>query len=315
MTRKTPARGRALAATLALLAVPPLVALAEGVAFHRHNRPNLSLVSSGERREALLHVPRTLDPAAPTPLVVSLHGAGGWPALERDLTGWDATADREGFLVAYPAGVGGWGTRGWRVQRREGLRKDVRFVEDLIDAIGSRYPLDPDRIYVDGLSNGGGMAFALSCSIPDRLAAVGMVAAAQTLPWNWCPDPSPVPMIDFHGTADPVVPYEGGSSWIGAVVFPDVEDWAARWARRNGCGIEPGEVSVAVDVTRRTYEGCAADASVTLYTIRGGGHTWPGGMPLPEWFLGPTSRGVDATERMWAFFRAHPRSRREGAGS
>ena len=80
--------------------------------------------------------------------------------------------------------------------------KDVRFISELIDTIASAYNIDRSRVYANGLSNGGGMSFALSCTMPDRVAAVGMVGAAQLLPFEWCADRHPVPMIDFHGTAD-----------------------------------------------------------------------------------------------------------------
>jgi polyhydroxybutyrate depolymerase len=64
---------------------------------------------------------------------------------------------------------------------------------------------------------------------------------------------------------------------------------------------------VAADVTRLEYTNCANNAAVVLYTIRGGGHTWPGGKPMPEWLLGRTGRSIDATSQMWAFFREHQR--------
>jgi polyhydroxybutyrate depolymerase len=79
----------------------------------------------------------------------------------------------------------------------------------------------------------------------------------------------------------------------------------ANWARRNRCAPNPIESVVAADVTRLEYTNCANDAGVVLYTIRGGGHTWPGGKPMPEWMLGRTSRNIDATSQMWAFFREH----------
>jgi polyhydroxybutyrate depolymerase len=81
-----------------------------------------------------------------------------------------------------------------------------------------------------------------------------------------------------------------------------VPSWTATWARRNQCAADPVDSVVAVDVVRRTYVHCAASAPVVLYTIRGGGHTWPGGMELPEWFVGRTTRSIDATQLMWAFF-------------
>jgi polyhydroxybutyrate depolymerase len=158
------------------------------------------------------------------------------------------------------------------------------------------------------------MAFVLSCKLSDRIAAVGMVGAAQLLPWSWCTDRRPVPMIAFHGTADPLAPYNGGSSWVVRERLPNVETWTANWTRRNRCAPNAVKSPVAADVTRREYTECADDAAVVLYTIQGGGHTWPGGKPLPEWLAGPTSRSIDATREMWAFFRAHPLSREQRSG-
>jgi len=299
-------RKRVLAAVLVLLGLPVGLALIEAVSYNVRNRNNGTLVSSGEKREYLLYVPRSYDRSRPTPLVISLHGAGIWPAAQRDISRWNELAESRGFLVVYPAGIGGDGPRIWHVDRGAGLLRDVRFIAELIDTLEAAYNIDPARIYANGLSNGGGMAFVLSCTLSDRIAAVGLVAAAQTLPWSWCTDPRAVPMIDFHGTADPVVPYQGRTSWISSRPFPDVSTWAANWARRNQCAAIPVESVVAPDVDRLEYTGCADDAAVVLYTIRGGGHTWPGGGPLPEWMVGPTSHGIDATSRMWAFFREHP---------
>ena len=183
--------------------------------------------------------------------------------------------------------------------------RDVRFLSELIDKLEADYNIDPSRIYANGLSNGGGMSFVLSCTLSDRIAAVGMVGAAQTLPWSWCTEHRAVPMITFHGTADAFARYNGGTSWVALEPFPAVPKWTANWARRNRCGPKPIESAVAADVTRREYPNCADDAAVVLYTLRGGGHTWPGGKPLPEWFVGPTSRSINATRQMWAFFREH----------
>jgi polyhydroxybutyrate depolymerase len=298
-------RNRVFAAVLVLLSLPAVLALSEAVTFHVRNRNN-GFVSSGERREYLLYVPRSYDARKPAPLVISMHGAAGWPAQQMDMDGWNRLAEREGFLVVYPSGVDGPGPRIWRAERGGGLQRDVRFISELIDKLESSYNIDPSRIYANGLSNGGGMTFVLSCTLSGRIAAAGLVAAAQTLPWSWCTDRRPVPMIAFHGTADPMVPYNGGTSWITPESFPSVSTWAANWARRNRCAPNPTESTVTAGVTRREFTNCADDASVVLYTIRGGGHSWPGGKPLPEWFVGPTSRSIDATAQMWAFFRAHP---------
>ncbi len=297
-------RWRVVGAVLVLISLPLLVALVEAASFHVRNRNNGSIVSSGEKREYRLYVPKSYDPTRPTPLVISMHGGGGWPVLQRDVSGWNRLADSHGFIVVYPAGLKVGGFRAWRVVHLgAGLHKDVRFISDLIDELEKAYNIDSTRIYANGLSNGGGMAFVLSCTLSDRIAAVGMVAGAQMLPFDWCEDHRPVPMISFHGTDDPVVPYEGGTSWVAPFPFPDVSEWAASWARRNRCGPDTVESVVAGDVTRRESTGCADDAAVVLFTIHGAGHTWPGGMVLPEWFLGSTSSGVDASGEMWSFFQ------------
>ncbi|HEY3112783.1 MAG TPA: PHB depolymerase family esterase [Gemmatimonadaceae bacterium] len=295
-----------LGAALALIGLPVVLVPIEAVSFYAANRDNGTFVSSGEKREYLLYVPRSYDRSKPTPLVISMHGAGLWGASQRDVSRWNDLADRKGFIVVYPSGVGGKGVRVWRAEPGDGLMKDVRFISELIDTLSASYNIDSTRIYANGLSNGGGMSFVLSCTLSDRIAAVGMVAAAQTMPWRWCTDHRAVPMIAFHGTADRHVPYNGGSSWISSRPFPNVSRWAANWARRNGCGSNPVESTVAADVTRRTYTNCADDAAVVLYTVQGGGHTWPGGTPLPKWFVGRTTRSIDATRLMWEFFSEHP---------
>jgi polyhydroxybutyrate depolymerase len=299
-----------LGAALALIGLPVAIVPIEAVSFYSANRDNGSFVSSGEKREYLLYVPKNYDRSRPTPLVISMHAAGLWGAAQKETSRWNDLADRKGFIVVYPSGVGGKGVRVWRAEVGDDLGKDVRFISELIDTLSASYNIDSNRIYANGLSNGGGMAFALSCTLSNRIAAVGMVAAAQTLSWRWCTDERPVPMIAFHGTADPDVPYNGGPSWLSPRPFPNVPGWSLKWARKNRCDSNPVESTVAADVTRRAYTGCADGAEVVLYTVRGGGHTWPGGTPLPEWFVGRTTGSIDATSLMWAFFSAHPLSHR-----
>ncbi len=300
------ARKRLIAAVLLVLGLPVLLVVFQALAFYSHNRNNGSIVSSDEKRQYLLYVPRSYDGSAPTPLVISMHGAGGWPTQQMEITEWNRVAERERFIVVYPSGVGNAGPRVWHVGTGPGLTRDVRFISELIDKLEATYNIDRERIYANGFSNGGGMAFVLSCTLSDRIAAVGMVGAAQTLPWSWCKDARAVPMIAFHGTADRFAFYDGGQSWVAPVPFPAVPTWTANWAKRNRCRPKPVESAVASDVTRREYIKCADDGDVALYTIRDGGHQWFGGEELPEFFVGRTTRNIDATSVMWAFFRAHP---------
>ena len=305
-------RRSVVGAVVVLIGVPVALTFAEAVSFHVRNASNGSIVSSGENREYLLYVPESYDSTTPTPLVISLHGGGQWPAQQMNISGWNRLADENGLIVAYPAGAGY--PKKWETFDPDDpdLERDVRFISELIDTLQSAYNIDRARIYANGLSNGGGMAFVLSCTLSDRIASVGMVAAAQTLPPDWCMSSRPVPMISFHGEADPIAFYNGGAMGGPEAltpvrpVFPSAREFMAQWAQRNRCATSFVESMVAEDVTRLEYPDCADDAAVVLFTIYGGGHTWPGGEPFLDWFVGPTSRSVDATRQMWAFFREHP---------
>lgn len=300
---------RPVAIALVLMALPVLAAVLEASRYYIANCDTGTIVSSGQERGYVLYVPDSYDRNRPTPLVISLHGAGLWGRAQQNMSRWDAVADREGVIVVYPSAAAGLGPSIWEHHPDDDIQKDVRFIADLIDTLQQSHNVDPARIYVNGLSNGGGMSFVLSCTLSDRIAAFGLVGAAHLTPWSWCTDQRPVPMISFHGTADTATPYNGGRSWVGPRPFPDIRQWTSNWARRNRCDPTPIEVVVAAEVTRTEYQGCADDAPVLLYTIRGGGHTWPGGGELPEWALGPVNRSIDASSEMWAFFRRHALSK------
>src|SRR5438309_4352186 len=197
-----PKRKRVIGAVLAMLGIPVLLVLVEAVSFRIANRPNGSFMPSGRKREYLLYVLRSYDRSKPTPLVISLHGAGMWGAAQKETSQWNRVADEHGFIVVYPSGEAGAGPRVWHEGGGPEPSRDVRFISELIDTLEARYNVDPRMIYANGLSNGGGMSFALSCTLSDRIAAVGMVGAALLVPFSWCTDQRPVPMIAFHGTAD-----------------------------------------------------------------------------------------------------------------
>jgi polyhydroxybutyrate depolymerase len=271
-----------------------------------------SIVSSGLKREYLLYVPQSYDRTKPTPLVIGLHSSMSWPSSLMAISQWNLQADENGFIVVYPEGTG-FGPKSWEMAGSETPSRmpDVIFISQLIDQLEASYNIDKTRIYANGMSNGGGMAFVLSCTLSDRIAAVGMVSAGLDPGWDWCKDHRPVPVIAFHGTADPVCLYNGGWSRLAGGAFPSVPGSMANWSRRNQCGPNPVESTFAPDVTRLQYADCADNAGVVLYTVRGEGHQWPGGKRVPaEWMLGPYSGSIDATRQMWAFFHGHQLTRK-----
>lgn len=289
---------------LALLLIPALLA----AGFLAANSTNGSIEIGGQTRRYLVHVPRSYDPAQPAALVLTFHGYAGWPLQQEQVSLWNRLADEEGFIAVYPAGTDfpkRWVT--WAGPATDAdPAQDVAFIAALIDRMEGEYNIDPARIYVNGLSNGGGMAWWLSCRLGDRIAAFGTVAGAYLTPWSACQSTRPVPAIVFHGTADPVVPYDGGPSDMFNRPFPVIADWVAELARRNGCDAPPLALPPQGDASAVQYPGCDQDAEVIFYTIEGGGHSWPGGGWLPRFMVGHTSQDVDATRLMWEFFSRHP---------
>ncbi len=166
--------------------------------------------------------------------------------------------------------------------------------------------IDPARIYANGLSNGGGMSHLLACTLSPRIAAIGTVAGAYVDPPGGCQPSRPVPVISFHGTADPIVPYQGGVVSRTGYRLPVISEWVAGWAQRNACTPEPKALPAVGEVSGLVYASCSQNAEVIFYTVQGGGHTWPGGTPLPEAITGRTTRDVDASALMWEFFTRHP---------
>jgi len=287
---------------LAILGILVLGALTIAVLFSRLDETNGKIVSSGKVRTYLLYVPAGYDPATPSPLVISIHGFAEWPAHQMQISGWNKLADEYGFIVVYPSGTGF--PRRWQAGGQTGdPLSDVLFISDLIDKLEGNYNIDPARIYANGLSNGGGMSYLLGCALSDRIAAIGSVAGAYVLPPDQCKPSRPVPMIAFHGTADPIVPYQGGASRGFDFPFPLIPEWMANRAVLNGCTGVPDELPATGDASGIRYSGCTEGAEVIFYTINGGGHTWPGGEPLPEWLTGYTSQDINATQLMWEFFR------------
>jgi polyhydroxybutyrate depolymerase len=276
-------------------------------AFLIANHTNDAIQSGGQVRHYLLHVPDSYDPETAAALVISIHGFAEWPAHQMQISRWDELADEEGFLVVFPSGTSfplRWSAHG-QANLEENPLRDVVFISDLIDHLEQEYNIDPNRIYANGLSNGGGMSFMLSCYRSDRIAAIGTVAGAYLLTWESCRPDRPIPIIAFHGKADPIVPFAGGPSRSFDVPFPSIVEWVARAAEHNGCqsGVElpdQGEVSGI------RYAECRENAEVVFYQVETGGHSWPGGEPLPYWIAGNTTQDVDATRLMWQFFEDHP---------
>jgi len=269
----------------------------------------------GLSRTYHVHVPPGLD-AAPAPLVLVFHGGGSnGPATER-LTRFTALADREGFVVALPDGVGHNWNDGREIARSRAHRDhvdDVAFVAALLDAVPRHHAIDPRRVYATGISNGGIFSHYLAAHLAGRLAAIApVVGGIADPPSRWLRPERPVSVLILQGTSDPLVPYHGGPVAFGRGRIIDTEDAARRWAALDGAGEPVREPLPAGEGCcgglRTVYPGGREGTEVALVRLDGGGHTWPGGAQyLPALLVGRVCRDFDATRLIWEFFMAHPR--------
>ena len=246
------------------------------------------------------------------PLVVVLHGHGGTGKHMERSSGFDRVAAREQFVVAYPDGIG----RGWNDGRTAGVngnQDDVAFIAGLIDEIATAHAIDRSRVYVTGASNGAMMTYRIGCELTDRVAAIAPVIG--NLPAELaCTPNAPLSVLAINGTADPLVPYNGGQVGRDRGVVLSAALSTQQFASAAGCGaadptVEEPDVNGG-DHSRTfvtTYE-CPAPVEVSLVTLDGAGHTWPGGTQyLPKLLIGGVSRDFDGAERIWEFFEPHTR--------
>lgn len=279
-----------------------------------------ALAVGGRNRDYRLYVPARLPGDRPAPLLLVFHGGEGEAASIEPLLGFDALADREGFLIAYPDAVGKHWNDGRENRNFESFRAgvdDVAFVAALIDAIAKDHGVDPGRVFATGISNGGIFAHYLAARLSRRIAAIAPVAGGIAEPFRegFRPERA-VSVLMMNGTDDPLVPYHGGGvrrGTNGRVL--DTDEAARLWAAANGCAKEPSREALpdadpndGCHARRARWTGGREATEVVLYTLEGGGHTWPGGAQYaPQLLVGRVCPDLDATAVIWEFFRAHPR--------
>ena len=281
------------------------------------------LLSQGRDRRYIIHVPAHV--ASPAALVLVFHGGSSTPETMEEIGGFDALSDREGFIVAYPAGIEKtWNDgRGTTEAAKAGV-DDVAFVRQIVRDIAKHYSIDSKRIYAAGPSNGGIFSNRLGCDAADLFAAIGPVIG--TLASNLvsqCHPARTLSVIGILGVADPLMPFaggeEGGARHLGrGGMIEGARATQELWARVDSCTKGPAIAALqkvaddGTSVTRRTYSGCAAGTEVVWYEIEGGGHRWPPHQPPraegpAQQILGKSSQNIDAAETLWAFFKSHSR--------
>lgn len=274
----------------------------------------LSLTENGYQRIVIVHLPRSSTDASPLALVLNLHGSGSTALEQEGFTSMNATANADGFIVAYPQalipdGTGfDWNVPGVPLVGGRSVpaksANDVKFLTALVGVLEQKYCVNTSEIYATGFSGGAREVSQLACDDSGVFAAVAPVSGLRRP--MLCPTTRAVPIISFHGSADLIDPFGGHGQeyWTYSVSAA-----TKAWAHQDKCSTKSLTTTPVSGVALTTYVKCANGAKVELYAIHGEGHEWPGGRSLSSFItslLGPQSNLVNANTLMWTFFRAHP---------
>jgi len=251
------------------------------------------LTVAGRARTYELYLPAGRDPRRPAPLILLFHGFSGNGAAIAAYTRLAARAAPIDAIVVAPDGT----NHTWQLDAHSA---DAAFVDALVDSLAASTCVDLQRVFATGFSAGAAFTILYSCARPDRIAAIATVAVDFQLGCH-----RPMPILAFHGTNDPAVPFVNGA--VGAslpgVKVRGTELNMGDWAELDRCRSTPEDHTIGSQVTRQVWPGCTAGTDVVLYRVDGGGHSWPGAPPGGG--AGLTTEQVDASARIVAFFAAH----------
>ena len=258
-----------------------------------------TITIDGLERKYRLAIPSNHNINSPTPLVFNMHGFGSTAAEQEFYADMNRIAEREGFIICYPEGIANAWNVGWTFGSQA---DDVKFVDQLSDFLIQEYNIDNQKIYACGMSNGGFMSYRLACELNNKIAAIASVTGSMAPDYvDSCNPGREVPVLQFHGTADNTVLYNG----LEDVNIP-IDSLIGIWVSNNSCSTIAD--TVAIDdintadnstVSRIHYADCAGDSEVLFYKIEGGGHTWPGAFLN----IGITNQDIKASELIWEFFK------------
>ncbi|HEU5075011.1 MAG TPA: PHB depolymerase family esterase [Polyangiaceae bacterium] len=214
-------------------------------------------------RSFLVHAPPAYDGETRLPVVFDFHGLTGTSSQQKNLSGWDDAGDAHGFVVIYPQGV----ENAWNAGLCCGdAADDVAFVRAILTTLETEACIDAKRVYASGCSNGGGMSYKLACEAADVITGIAPVDF-DCVDGQGCGDcaPSrPVTVVQFRGTNDTLVDYEGAGAFIGA------QQNFALWGELNMCSGEPG--TLPAQSACEIHDTCAEGAETILCTVQNGSH-------------------------------------------
>ncbi len=250
------------------------------------------------KRAYNLHIPSSYNSKKPVPLVLAFHPVGGSGKDMEEITGFNAIADKQGFIVAYPDAV----AKHWDSRRSNApeTTNDIGFISVLIQELSQQYKIDANRIYVVGFSNGATFAQRVGCELSDKVTAIA--AVASSMPSNLartCKPTKPLPVLMINGTKDEAFPY-----YTAGKALLSLSDTVKFWTTHNRCSTKTDRQTLpqSPHVRLDNYKSCANQTSVLLYTIEGGGHSWGDNSMSSSGNPVKSGQELKVSSLIWKFF-------------
>jgi polyhydroxybutyrate depolymerase len=251
---------------------------------------SVMIMHSGRSRHFSVHMSTAITAGTAVPLVLDFHGNGSSGSQEESSSGWRAKADKEGFVVAFPDGVGnGWNVGNCCGESLKNMVDDVGFAREVVKTISANVCIDAKRVYATGLSNGAGLTHRIACEAADVFAAVA--AASADLVTDPCKPARPISELSVRGLSDTAVAYEGGNTGSTGWYSPGAKGTLMLWKDIDGCTGEPDTSKQYCE----TYSQCQGGVEVTLCSLPGTGHV-----------LYQNSLGFNVPDEAWAMFMRQP---------
>jgi len=240
---------------------------------------NRTIQIGGVSRSYIMHVPNGYNGTKAVPLVLDFHALGGSGSQEQSSSGYQAIADKQGFIILFPDGIdNAWNIGPCCTNSRD--VDDLGFAKGMVTAVEAQACIDAKRVYATGFSMGGGMSQYVACNAADIFAAVAPSSFDLLIPDEEpCAPSRPISVLAYRGTADTTVPYAGGLGPSGKITFLGAQGSFQRWAMIDGC---TGPTTMDGDCTYQAT--CDAGVEIGLCVKQGGGHA-PGDANIGWAFL------------------------------
>ncbi len=266
-----------------------------------------SLIHDGLVRTYLVHLPVDYSPDNNYALVLAMHGGFGSATNLQNQSQLSRKADEAGFIVVYPEGIKGGllDIRTWNGGECCGYASDqeiddVGFIDTLLDVLIDKWPIDSQKVYATGMSNGAILSYRLACELSHRIAAIAPVAGTMSV--VSCQPDRAVPIMHLHSYLDSNVLHAGGVGMgIGMTESRPFREIFENWSSLNNCQIQSDTLRNDAAYTQVVWRDCDCQSELQLFLTRDGGHSWPSGRATP---IGdPVSTHINANNLMWEFFQ------------